>query len=175
MVKLKVDTTALFVAIIALGLSIWQGRAQIIHNHVSVEPRINSYFSSNKKDEQHGIYIINNGMGTAFVSKLDVYVDGQIVQNHEYGKFYSAVLKLKLNPFCFIVGNPRPNDSFKVGEEQFLIEARKKDLLSPKKCPKEHGLLMEYQKNRLDYKLEFESIYGDRFKYSYAENIQIEI
>ncbi len=174
MLNFKVNYS-LVVAIIALTFSIWQGRAQIAHNYVSVEPRVNSYFSNNGKEDQWGVYITNNGMGTAFVKSLDVYVDGKIVPNHKYGKFYSAVLKLNLNPGCFMMGGPRPNDSFQVGDEQFLIEAKEYTTITPKSCPLNRLQLMEYQKTRLDYKLRIESIYGDLFEYHYAKNIQVGI
>jgi len=97
------------------------------------------------------------------------------VPDHKYGKFYSAVLKLNLNPMCFIIGGPRPNDSFQIGHEQFLIEARKDTLITPKSCPLNRLQLMEYQKKRLDYKLKIESIYGDLFEYHYLKNIQVGI
>ncbi len=42
----KNDIVTLSIAVIALGLSIWQGNNQIEHNHVSVEPRVTSYFSN---------------------------------------------------------------------------------------------------------------------------------
>lgn len=172
----RFDVSTLAVAIIALGFSIWQGREQIKHNHVSVEPRFTSYFSNSSKEKQWGIYIINNGMGTGFVNELNVFVDGVEVPDHEWGKFYSAISYLKLNPLCFLFGGPRKNDSFKVGEEVFLIEAQPEDVpLVPKSCFNDRVLLIEYQKERLNYILEVKSIYGDEFKYMYSNNTQIKI
>lgn len=166
MKKIKTDISALVVAIIALGFSIWQGNRQIEHNHVSVEPRFTSYFSNNGKEDQWGIYIFNNGMGTGFVKKLTVLVDGKDVPDHEFGKFYSAAKVLGLNVFCFLYGGPRENDSFQVGEEIFLIEAQPKNQpLVPKSCAKDRLLLKKYQRERLNYILHVESIYGDEFKY----------
>lgn len=171
--KYAIDISALLVAVIALGFSIWQGRTQIEHNHITVEPRINSYFSSNEKEDKWGIYLINNGMGAAFVSELTVLVDGVEVPDHEWGRFFSALRVLDLNILCFTAGGPRKNDSFQVGEEQFLIEASKETPLTPRTCPAERLRLMEYQKDRLDYTLKIESIYGDEFVYRYSKNEQV--
>ena len=177
MQNFKIDISTLTVAIIALGFTIWQGREQIKHNHVSVEPRLTSYFSTNGKEKQWGIYILNNGLGTGFVKELTVLVDDVEVPNHKWGRFYSAINSLELNPLCFFVGGPRENDSFKVGEEIFLIEAQPENTaLVPKSCAQDRLLLMKYQQEeRLNYKLEVESIYGDKFEYTYSNNTQTKI
>nr|WP_205600823.1 hypothetical protein [Halomonas socia] len=173
--KYVIDISALLVAAIALGFSFWQGRTQIEHNHITVEPRINSYFSSSAKEEQWGIYLINNGMGTAFVSELTVLVDGVEVPDHQWGKFFSALRVLNLNILCFTAGGPRKNDSFQVGEEILLIEASEETSPTPGTCPAERLRLMEYQEDRLDYILKIESIYGDEFEYRYSKNEQVKI
>lgn len=67
--------TGIIIAIISLGFAIWQGREEIRHNHISVEPRINAYFSNDGRKNQWGIYAINNGMGTAFVNRMVVMVN----------------------------------------------------------------------------------------------------
>lgn len=169
----KNEAFTLSIAVIALLFSIWQGREQIKHNHISVEPRINSYFSNcsdDCKNSDWGIYLINNGMGTAFVNDLEVFIDGRPMPNHEYGKFYEAIIALKLNPLCFLVGNPRPNDSFQVGSEKFLIKFRED---SPSVCLVQKVLFRKYQKDRLNYRLTIESIYDDKFVYNYSENKQV--
>ncbi|WP_202369695.1 hypothetical protein [Pseudomonas sp. MWU318] len=164
------DKLALTVAALALGATIWQGQAQIKHNHVSVEPRITSYFSNNGNKDQWGIYAFNNGMGNAFVESLEVYVDGKAVADHPYGKFFSAVNALGLDPLCFLIGGPRPNDAFQVGSEERLIEANPK---APKTCALSNLMLQKYANERVDYELVFKSIYGDRFKYRYSKNSQV--
>ncbi|EEZ39133.1 hypothetical protein [Photobacterium damselae] len=168
----KNEIVTLAIAAIALGFSIWQGNSQIEHNHVSVEPRVTSYFSNHGPEGKWGIYIINNGMGTAFVKSLDIKVNGKSVSDHEFGKFYQAVVDLDLNPMCFIMGAPRPNDSFQVGEEVSLIESNEK---AKQSCARDYLLLREYQKNKLDYELVIESIYGDTFTYKYSKNQQVKI
>ncbi|WP_208101442.1 hypothetical protein [Pseudomonas koreensis] len=108
-------------------------------------------------------------MGNAFVESLEVYVDGKAVADHPYGKFFSAVNALGLEPLCFLIGGPRPNDAFQVGSEERLIEANPK---APKTCALSNLLLQKYANERVDYELVFKSIYGDRFKYRYSKNSQ---
>ena len=169
----SIDLFALFISIIALYFTIWQSNEQIKHNHVSVEPRLTSYFASDTKLEKYGIYIINNGMGTAFVKELKVFVDGHEVPDHTWGKFFSAAMLLELNPLCFVIGGPRPNDSFGVGNLQYLIEGKFDPVVLPyEECHNDRQALQEAQKNRLDYKMIIESIYGDTFEYHYRSNTQ---
>ncbi|MEB2654691.1 hypothetical protein SOP89_25285 [Pseudomonas siliginis] len=108
MTSTSVDKLALAVALLGLGATFWQAQAQIKHNHVSVEPRITSYFSNDGNKDQWGIYAFNNGMGNAFVESVKVYVDGQPVPDHQYGQFFSAVTALGLDPLCFSYWWPTP-------------------------------------------------------------------
>ncbi|CAI2116083.1 Uncharacterised protein [Serratia quinivorans] len=165
--------TGIIIASISLGFAIWQGREQIKHNHISVEPRINAYFANDRRKNQWGIYVTNNGMGTAFVKGIAVKVNGKPIDTVDNNIFYGAVLALGLRAECFAIGGPRPNDSFKVGEEIFLVEARgsdkncANDLLSLKRASQ--------QSQQLDFVLDTESIYGERFRYTYSLNRQVRL
>ncbi|WP_445495784.1 hypothetical protein [Photorhabdus sp. SF281] len=102
------DTILAFVGIIiasiSLGFAIRQGKAEIRHHHVSVEPRINAYFSNDGRKKQWGIYAINNGMGTAFVTRITVTVDGKPVDAVEDNIFVGAVQALGLSANYFVIG-----------------------------------------------------------------------
>lgn len=160
----------IFIAIISLFYTIWQGREQIRHNHISVEPRINAYFSNDGRENKWGVYIINNGMGTAFVKDISVTVDGKPVNAVNNNIFHGATSALGLNANCFVIGGPRPNDSFQVGEEIFLIEARDQN----PDCAADRLRLKWATEapHRLDFVLNIQSIYGDEFRYVFSLNKQ---
>lgn len=168
------DTILAFVGIIIAVLSLWfgreQSREQIKHNHISVEPRMNAYFSNDGRTNKSGVYIVNNGMGTAFVSDITVTVDGKRVEPIADNVFLGAVQALGLDITCFVTGGPRPGDSFKVGEEIFLVEARGTE----RRCSGNALVLMSAasKTGRLDFVLDVESIYGDKFRYVYSQNRQ---
>ncbi|WP_423358497.1 hypothetical protein [Pseudomonas citronellolis] len=158
------------IALCALGLTFWQGHIQLKHNYKSLEPRINSYLKVEGKNQKIGIYLINNGLGPAYIENLQVTVDGEPIKDEgEWGKFYEALLKLKLSPTCFTVGGPRKNDSFSVGDEIFLIESNNN---SEKHCALDNLLLVKYAKNRLNFTIKTKSIYDEKFEYQYQGNIQ---
>ncbi|GDX07551.1 hypothetical protein [Buttiauxella sp. A111] len=164
-------SAGIIIAMISLVFAIWQGREEIKHNHISVEPRMNAYFSIDGRKNQWGIYVINNGMGTAFVNGVTVTVNGKPVDAVDNNIFVRAVQALGLRAECFAIGGPRPNDSFKVGEEIFLVEARDFD----KKCASDLLRLKwaSQQPHQLDFVLDTESIYGDKFRYTYSQNRQV--
>lgn len=165
--------TGIIIAIISLTFAIWQGREEIRHNHISVEPRINAYFSNDGRKNQWGIYAINNGMGTAFVNGVTVTVNGKHVDAIDNNFFVGAIQALGLHAECFVISGPRPNDSFKVGEEIFLVEARGSD----KNCAEDLLRLKWASKDpeQLDFVLDTESIYGDKFRYTYSHNRQVKL
>ncbi|MDH1071594.1 hypothetical protein N5C93_01985 [Pseudomonas nitroreducens] len=157
------------IALCALLLSIWQGYLQRQHDHVSLEPRVNAYFKTDARTDQWGIYVFNNGMGPAYIESLDVLVDGKPMPEGNTGKFGSSLLPLGLDPSCFTVGGPRPNDSLIVGEEIALIEASKS---APAACSPYLNMLLAAARDKIDFTLVIKSIYGDRFEYKFKENIQ---
>ena len=67
-----------FIALCALGLSIWQAQATLRHNHVSVEPRLSIYFSNDAKKGKFGLYVTNNGLGPAYIDQFRLLVNGKL-------------------------------------------------------------------------------------------------
>lgn len=167
--KSHIDKLSLAIAVCALGLSLWQGYQQRVQNHVAVEPRINAYFKLDGKTDQNGLYVFNNGLGPAYVESLEVTVAGKPVTDNEYGRFGGAVQSMRLGTDCLTIGGPRPNDSLKLGEEIGLIEISKN---APSECALTKLLLGAKIQQHLDFTLIVKSIYGDRFRYNFKNNIQ---
>ncbi|QGT83979.1 hypothetical protein [Pseudomonas coronafaciens] len=169
MEKLNIDRLSLAIGVCALGLSLWQGYQQKVQNHIAVEPRINAYFKVDGKTDQNGLYIFNNGLGPAYVESIEVTVDGRPVTDASYGRFGGAVDSMRLGTDCLTIGGPRPNDSLKLGEEVGLIEISKN---APSACAITKLLLGVKIQKHLDFNLIIKSIYGDRFRYNFKNNIQ---
>lgn len=114
-------SVGIIVAVFSLYFTQEQSKEQIKHNHISVEPRINAYVSNDGRINKSGLYIINNGMGTAFVSNITVMVDGKKIDPVGDNIFLASVHALGLDITCFVIGGPRPGDSFRVGDEVFWL------------------------------------------------------
>ncbi|GFZ62896.1 hypothetical protein PSE10A_54070 [Pseudomonas amygdali pv. eriobotryae] len=156
------------IALIALVFSASQLYLQRIQNHVSVEPRLNAYYTNEAKLDNEGFHIVNNGLGPAFVESLDVMVSGKKVDASR--KFSEAGRLLGLNTECLSMGEPRPNDSIKTGEEILLLGVPKAGDAS--KCAKTRLDLFLMKPGSLDFIITVKSIYGDRFKYQFSKNVQ---
>lgn len=156
------------IALIALVFSASQLYLQRIQNHVSVEPRLNAYYTNEAKLDNEGFHIVNNGLGPAFVESLDVMVNGKKVDATR--KFSEAGRLLGLNTECLSMGEPRPNDSIKTGEEMLLLGVPKAGDAS--KCAKTRLDLFVMKPGSLDFIITVKSIYGDRFKYQFSKNVQ---
>ncbi|ELV2175703.1 TPA: hypothetical protein ACQ726_002565, partial [Escherichia coli] len=90
-------SVGIIVAVFSLYFTQEQSKEQIKHNHISVEPRINAYVSNDGRINKSGLYIINNGMGTAFVSNITVMVDGKKIDPVGDNIFLASVHALGLD------------------------------------------------------------------------------
>ncbi|WP_145569248.1 hypothetical protein [Yersinia mollaretii] len=164
---------ALIVAVVSLGYTAYQVHILIKHNHVSVEPRITAYQMLSPSDDKVGVYVVNNGLGPAFFEHLSVYIDGVDIKGKEIlstkSKFYPAIELMGLKPDCFIFTEPDRNHSIAINEEVALIKIKASNGM----CDKELKLFME-QHHRLDFQMDFKSIYHDKFSYTYQNNTQVE-
>lgn len=164
---------ALVVAVVSLGYTAYQVHILIKHNHVSVEPRITAYQMLSPSDDKVGVYAVNNGLGPAFFEHFSVYIDGVDIKGKQFinvkSKLYAALELIGLKPDCFIVAEPNKNHSIAMHEEVALIKFK----VSNEGCDRELKLFME-QHHRLDFQMDFESIYHDKFSYTYQNNTQIE-
>lgn len=159
------------IALIALIFSASQLYIQRIQNHVSVEPRLNAYYTNEAKLDNEGVHVINNGLGPAFVESLDVMVNGKKIEGAR--KFFEAARLLGLNTECLSIGEPRSNDSLKTGEEILLLGVPKAG--DPLKCAKSRLDLFLMKPGSLDFIITVKSIYGDRFTYQLSKNVQVNL
>ena len=168
---------AIIISVIALLATFWQISLQNENNRISVRPVLSAYFSldgreSNRKD---GLYFYNGGLGNGIVHNIIVTVDGKETQNNKLGKFYSALYLMGYNPTCYFYSIPRANDILVKDEEIALIEAVTPQ---PAKCAADHALftLTELLGNthRFDFKIQYESLYGEKFTYLFRENRRID-
>ena len=117
------------------------------------------------------LMIIN--VGFAWLVSRPLMVDGKKIDPVGDNIFLASVHALGLDITCFVIGGPRPGDSFRVGDEVFLVEARGTD----SRCDVDslELRLAASQTGRLDFILDVESIYGDKFRYIYSQNKQVKL
>lgn len=68
---------AIIIAIVALGISIWQGFEQRQHNRLSVKPLLN--FEVIAHNQTKSIMLSNDGLGPAIIKGFYINLDGDII------------------------------------------------------------------------------------------------
>ena len=159
------STAAVVISIAAFILSITQSCSTIRHYHVSLEPRLYVYFSNEEQRDRFGFYLINNGLRPAYLTDFQVYLDNQPVSPAAFGDFQSLLEKLNLNPLCFVWVYYAKGTALENGKEHFLIRARKPQA---DECSIDKLGLFYANRKRIKIVLAFESIYGDKFTYTYT-------
>ncbi|MGQ7113408.1 hypothetical protein ACUOFC_42500, partial [Escherichia sp. TWPC-MK] len=61
-------------------------------------------------------------------------VDGKKIDPVGDNIFLASVHALGLDITCFVIGGPRPGDSFRVGDEVFLVEAQVTVIIKINQC-----------------------------------------
>lgn len=98
----------IMVAIAAIGLSVWEGRENRLHNRLSVLPRLERVQSVVRDGLEDDTYTMtygleNSGLGPAVLQKVLVYIDGETVfestRSEEYFDFADMLSDLNALPF----------------------------------------------------------------------------
>ena len=154
---------AIIISLSALGLSFVQSYTIIKHNHVSLQPRLHAYFSNEEQNDKFGIYLVNNGLGPAYIKEFKVYLDNKILSETKFGYFQPLIDKLNLNQSCFAWGYLVKDSALDNRDDLLLIRAKNAgaDECSVDKI----GFFTNLK--RIKIEIAFESIYGDKFTYTY--------
>ena len=84
-----VDIVALFIALVALVVAIWQGVVMRRHNRLSVKPHL--YFSIHSvSGEPAGLRVTNGGLGPAIIKSFSLGVDNKWIDDTEKGGWVEA-------------------------------------------------------------------------------------
>lgn len=68
--------SALVIALVALGVSIWQGYLTLRQNHLAVRPLLFSVADFTRGAEESGLILTNRGYGPALLIESQISVDG---------------------------------------------------------------------------------------------------
>ena len=156
------EQVSLLVACLALGLTIWQGRATIRHNKLSTKPMI----EVNRRYYKRGlreVIIKNNGLGPAILTSLKVMLNDKVIveaQNNdgcEQNDMTDFIKKIQLIKYPYSTMSPGVGRSILAGEEITLFTFEKESL-----DPAALKVLYELD-SKLDLQIEYESIYKDKF------------
>ena len=121
--------SAVFISILALCVSIWQGKLSKEHNRLSLAP----YLQVSPKlvgDSESGLYLENAGTGSARIQSAYISARGKSfdLTSNGWPKFCKHIGVI---PGCFRNSWLRPGAAIIAGKELPLISLTKADLLLP--------------------------------------------
>ncbi len=85
------NNTSNVIAICALGATFWQAYLSRRHNRLSVKPHIEISTGFNFNQQEYFINILNNGIGPALITRIQLFVDGNEV-NAQKSEVFSDVI-----------------------------------------------------------------------------------
>lgn len=157
-----VSISAAFIALCALGVTIWQGYVTRSHNKVTVRPILSIYVDV-ADENKIGVRIRNDGFGPAIITEMTIEKSNQ---------------KFNLNSMDYLSIFPEINEHFKFGlmNENFaLLPSNDAWLMSTDKHKGRPELSDSFVKSLYLTKIHigYTSIYGDCFTNTQTINFNI--
>ncbi len=158
--KLKKATKTyvpVFIAIIALAVSVWQGIVTREHNRLSMTPNLVAIPHMKKAYDFYGISIDNNGVGPAILKNITVTYEG---------KTYNAVDKNEMEKL--VAGLKLTFSSLHIGHFERGMFVAKKDSIhffggNPDDLGEYNQIRIRKIVERISIKIEYYSIYKEDF------------
>jgi hypothetical protein len=158
--SIVIAAVSVLIAVLALGLTIWQATKTIKHNKLSVQPHL-SFHTEATKQEQIIVTMTNTGLGPAILDKMKVYVDDKEITKPK--KIETAIKKVfpseqgyKYTYEVFsLIDDDKESMSKDSNIELFSINFNKR--------VNKH---IKQQIIRISIEIEYESFYGDKYKKS---------
>src|SRR5687767_14553435 len=82
------------IAICAFIATFWQAYLSRKHNRLSVKPQLEISSGFNFNDQEYYINILNNGLGTALITKIQLVIDGEEIDTQISEAFDEVVSEL---------------------------------------------------------------------------------
>ncbi len=152
------DYVPIFIALVALFLSMWQAYQYRKHNQLSVRPFIQLISEMAGGEPANGILVNNAGFGPAIIKDFRIYVDGQLINDDDNNCGWTnavRLLHLKRSPvehFCLAKGG-----FIKSGETYPLLSIKKEKITSDNFHALKNAI------SRLRFCIEYKSLYDEEF------------
>lgn len=158
------DNASVVIALCALYITLKQLDVSREHNKMSVRPHL---ITATESDESEGIYKVvlkNNGLGPAQFKKVSLFLDGKVFEINGERKIKDMLSKMFDKHHYSSKQTDLGNSYVMSPNEEILLLSF--NLIEPKSERKNALEIF----NRANIAIEYESFYGDRFKFNTKEN-----
>lgn len=172
--SLLISGLGVFIALCALGLSLYMGWLQKNNYEISVQPYITLVPTVEPGKDEYGFYLYNAGMGKGYIEDVEYFLDSKKLEGDNLSVLGRVVDHFGFNKDCFAYGNPRKGDSVSLDEMNILLTLGQGVSSSPqcRKTFEEFYKVLSAKKNAFSIKLTYRSIYNISYLYDSAGNSQ---
>lgn len=158
----------ILIALISLVFAYRQTNISEKQSHVAVQPRITLTIQDDDARDRRGWYINNNGLGPAYFTNFQIFIDDQPIKSTERGGWTKALSALGVQAGCFGEAWTPSRTSLPAGRdgEEALVRFHNRDPA----CTGQFDSFLR-QASRIKVKIGYQSIYGDQFSVEDAPNM----
>lgn len=116
----------IFIALLALSVSIWHGVVTRRHNRLSLRPHLCLLVELSEGPPEMGIFLENNGLGPAIIKSIAITIDGNKIDDDDnYCGLDNTISKLGIDEEWVLIRSLEEGSSIKVGEKHPFIRFAK--------------------------------------------------
>ena len=171
------NVLTILVALAAIGLSIWEGMENRLHNRLSVLPHLERVESSYREGVEDSTYTLkyalyNSGLGPAVLQNVLVYKDSipifNAIESGKYIDFAGVIDELEALPFyvSIFTQSRRAGEMLQAGEEHLLMQLET-PVLKDNRGLSTTQIVREQVLDRYSLVFCYCSIYGDHCNATY--------
>ena len=151
---------AIFIALLALGVTLWQLSVQRKHNRMSVKPYLVFNRIVSGESHQMTIELTNAGLGPAFIKDMAVYIDDEPFNMSSTAPWPKILIRAGLNTTT-VAGMTL--------DKYAIIAGKTVDIVSAETSNSHEDMVKCI--HRIDIKIRYESCYGDPFEVRNNEDL----
>lgn len=153
-----ISLSAVFIALSALATSIWQGVISRKHNKLSVRPNlVLDHYEENSLTTSFTLK--NNGLGPALISSFQITFDqNEILNEQSHANAKTIASKLGIPRISCSLYKPSVSQGISNSDQYQLL------IFDTKNATHEEIEVLKTLRDRLQFNIEYTSIYGEKFK-----------
>lgn len=144
---------AVFVSVLAIGISVFQINQGIKHDKLQVKPKLELLMDYSQESNFKGVYLRNSGLGPAIIKKMETYFDGEKIDGWNFVKSYYLSLGLR-RPDGFKMTTFPGGTNMKADTKHYIFLAGSENIFAIQKF----AVFINY---RLIFKIEYCSVYEE--------------
>lgn len=169
-VNIIISISAIFIALCALGVSIWEGYETRKNNRLSMTPKLEFFISWIVGDNLTGISIQNNGLGPAIINTCEIHFEDKVYSVTEFAELVGGIIaKDEQAP-----KNIRINGCDLSHNSTFIATEKVPFIWLNEDSSKYKENIRYLQKliSKINIKIEYKSIYNQKYSLSYINDLQ---